>query len=121
MGIYDLFSDLASAFGVSSVDADAPAKDEDKSEGQEVSENKEDGGEEKGEEPEEEEEEEPEDIKPKLEEGELLSIEAPPHAESAPLRRFLCELGASLEALDANAMFRVRTLGAVCFAQASLR
>lgn len=75
MGIYDLLSDIAASLGVSSVDADAPPKDDEKGEdgGEEVK----GEGEEKEEpeaEPEEEEEEEPEDLKPKLEEGEFKLV-----------------------------------------------
>jgi ubiquinol-cytochrome c reductase subunit 6 len=71
MGIYDLLSDIAASLGVSSVDADAPPKDDEKGEdgGEEVKGEGEEK-EEPEEQPEEEEEEEPEDLKPKLEEGE---------------------------------------------------
>lgn len=76
MGIYDLLSDIAASLGVSSVDADAPPKDDEKGE-EDVKEEKDEGGEEEkedepAEEPEEEEEEEPVDSKPRLEEGEFM-------------------------------------------------
>jgi ubiquinol-cytochrome c reductase subunit 6 len=74
MGLSDLWSDLLSTLSFSEVHAEAPAEEEEDTpaeEGKEKEEEAEEGGEVEEDAEEEEEEEEVEDIKPKLEEGEL--------------------------------------------------